>query len=218
MLNALLLLALGLLAAATDVPPPECPAVKLECSDRISAKTCGQFQNAIKRAFQETFALRHRDIGIDTRGCDLFPGVKQILAKAAPSQLSLSAPLSPRVVAAFQLQTLSFRFLVDAWRADKTPTPISDYSMLATQFGAAIARAGVLDWMESPINLTLSTGDNSVVVGAADAADHTTLILAAKAGGRQALNSDDSFDEVFKKAIAFPATKKGSRSSLRARP
>lgn len=215
MVSTLLRLALALVASVEGAPASRatsaCPEVKVECSDRFSSKTCGQFQTTIDNAFQEAFAKRHGDTGIETRGCDLFPGVKQIIARASPARLSLSVPLTPSVVAAFQLKTLSFKFFLDAWRVSKVPTPIYDYSMLATQFGAAIVRAGVYEWMNTPINLTIGMGDNWVVLGAADAADQTQLILAAKSGARQALNSDDSFEEVFKKAIAPVPARRGSK-------
>ena len=143
-------------------------------------------------------------------GCDLFPGVKQIDVSASPEALELSAPMTPAVVTAFQLRSLSFRFL-EGWRiaANGPPPPIHDYSFLAVDLKNAVGRRGLLIWLQAPgPQLTLRSANRAVVLGAADETDWTQLVLGAKAGRREALSTDDSFDEVFREAVGIAPAKK----------
>jgi hypothetical protein len=203
--------ALALSQSAAAAPPPNCPRLKIQCSDRFSSQTCGHIQEAVPKAFEEVFA--HPQPMRSVVGCDLFPGVKQLDVTASPEGLELGAPMTPAVLAAFRLPGISFHFQ-EGWRNTTTgPSPIRDYSMLAVELKNALGRLRLLMWSNAPgPKLTLRSGRRAVALGAADETDWTQLVLWAKAGSREALSTDDSFEEVFRDAVGDrPAGKQGSR-------
>ncbi len=205
LVGATLALSQGAEAAAT------CPRIKVECSDRFSAQSCGHIQEAVPKAFEEVFA--HPQPMRAHLGCDLFPGVKQLEATASPEGLELSGPLTPAVLAAFELRGISFHFQ-EGWRNTTSgATPIRDYSMLAVELKNALGRRGLMMWLNVPgPRLTLRSGRKAVALGAADETDWTQLLLWAKSGSREALSTDDSFEEVFRDAVGDrPPGKQGGR-------
>ena len=188
-----------------------CPRIKVQCSDRFSSRSCGRIQEAVPKAFEEVFA--HPQPMRSVLGCDLFPGVKQLEATASPEALELSAPMTPAVLTAFQLRSVSFHFQ-EGWRNTTSgATPIRDYSMLAVELKNALGRRGLMMWSNVPgPRLTLRSGRKAVALGAADETDWTQLILWARAGSREALSTDDSFEEVFRDAVGdHPAGRQGGR-------